>query len=471
MSANPEAFDFLRHNAYRFVQKHGKNARHLHEHCTELLTAWRQGEGAGSGLTDTEADQIIGDVARWTISNYRPPRPKANRHREERAAAELSAPALLEFAAESFGSPTIRNAARVGGQSKSTVARHLRQQGIAPKRQKKIDALPARVRWLVQVLDETFQRDGAALLKLDDLAAAVWDKVTIPRLQTARSTIATRRKKLAEYLWVVDTAGIGFHLVAVGDVVAVSRGRRFPRPKEVAIWVEDERRLRGISCVILPPELPAVAHFWNDPWLQDVLALFSIGQSPWFTSPTELEPLLRLTRPLLDARPLYHLFGLAISRGYYFTEDLSALGSRVVDPTIRSGVFKIARDIDILAMRRDFDPHPIDAFDEANHYLKFMLLIREVAPVSYARIRYFREVILEDICRDDDTALDRVPAMLVRCRELRELEQRGKWKPPTSEQIARFHPDNEQAAIPTSNVTTVRKNRTKGRLGSYLSEK
>lgn len=224
MSDNPEAFNYLRFAAYAFVRKHGKEASQLHDYCVAALASWRQGDGSGSGLTDSEARQVIEDVTHWTINRYNLPRQKAKRSREERAATEIAASVLLEFAAETFGAATVRNAARISGQSKTTVARHLRQRGIAPKRRKKIQALPPRVRWLAEILDATFPNDGEGVLMVDQLAAAVWDQSVVPLPKTARSTLSTRRKKLPEYMTAINGAGIGFHLVVVGDAVAVRRG-------------------------------------------------------------------------------------------------------------------------------------------------------------------------------------------------------------------------------------------------------
>ncbi|QMV26686.1 hypothetical protein GRI33_06995 [Brucella sp. BO3] len=227
MSANPEAFNLVREAAYQFVNEHGKDVQKLNAHCTSVMNNWIAGEGFGSGLSDNEARQIVDDITHWVIKRYNPPRPTPDRHREERAATVMLAPLLLEYAAETHGKPTIRNAARFSDQSKTTVARHLRQQGIASKRQKKIKTLSAKVQWLIHVLDATFPNDGAAVIMVDDLVAAVWDKESKTKPETARSTLITRRKKLPKYLSDVTNANIGYHFQTRDDVVAVRRGRRF----------------------------------------------------------------------------------------------------------------------------------------------------------------------------------------------------------------------------------------------------
>ncbi|KAB2724304.1 hypothetical protein [Brucella intermedia] len=107
--------------------------------------------------------------------------------------------ALLEFAGEIYGKATVRNAARFGSQSKTTDARLLLQQGIAPVRGKKIEALPVKVRRRAQILDSTMPRDGAAVVMVDDLATAIWSKAAKPLAGTPASTLSTRRKKLSEY--------------------------------------------------------------------------------------------------------------------------------------------------------------------------------------------------------------------------------------------------------------------------------
>lgn len=445
MSANPEAFNHLRQAAYRFVQRHGKDGRQLHDHCVTVLASWREGDGAGSGLTDAEASQIVEDVTRWTINRYNPPQRKAERSREERAVVEIAAPVLLEFAAETFGAATVRNAARIGGQSKTTVARHLRQQGIAPKRQKKIQSLPPRVRWLAEILDATFPNDGEDVLMMDQLAAAVWDRSVAPLPETARSTLATRRKKLSEYLSAISNAGIGFHLVAAGDAVAVRRGRRFHGLKDTVTWVDDQRKRRGTRGIVFPSGDTSQWSFWEDRWLQDVLAVLRISRRPYFTNPAELEPLLRLRRTAFDVRPLYHLFEIVIQRSMSgnFDEDLEGLAKRVRDPNIRKAANQVSYDISRLSLRRDQELHPIAAFDEADRHMNFMVQAREKAPESYARLGYFKAVILKQLSEEFDEMLDRVWRVIQRCNQLAELEKRGEWKAPSEAELAPYRVENE----------------------------
>lgn len=444
MSANPEAFEYLRKLAYGFVQKNGKGRQKLYDYCAVVLNQWRSGEGANSGLTDPDANQVVGAVTDWTITRYNPPRQKANRRREERAAAEISAPLLLEFAAETYGAATVRNASRISGQSKTTVARHLRQQGIAPARQKKISALSARLKWLAAILDETFPRDGAGLVLVDHLAAAVWDKVSEPLPETPRSTCSTRRKKLSEYVAAISGARLGFHLLISDDVVAIQRGRRFKGFKDTAIWIGDERRLNGIRTVRVPDGRPKEKLFWDDPWLNDVLDVLQIGEHPYFTDPSQLEPLLRLTRPLLDVRPLYHLFELVITKSLQddFPSDLMGLSKRVHDSEIRQAAQSVAAYVGRLSERRQYEPHPIDCFDLAEHYLGFMGRVEQDAPQSYAILSYFRVIILEELLGEFAEEPGQMQSILNRCKQLREMERSGDWKAPSVDELAVYLPDN-----------------------------
>lgn len=431
MSANPEAFEFLRKVAYLFVQKHGRDSQKLRDHCIGALKEWREGEGRGSGLTDAEANHVATAVTNWTITRYRPPRKKAKRSREERAAAEIGAPVLLEFAAETYGSATVRNAARISDQSKTTVARHLRQQGVSPVRQKKIEALPGRVKWLVEILDITFPRDGAGLVPMDDLAAAVWDRAARPLPETPRSTQSTRRKKLAQYITAVNGARLGFHLFALDDVVGVRRGRRFKGIKDTTIWIEEERRLRAMRGILLPKKTPAAVSFWEDPWVSDVLAVLQIGLWPHFTDPAGLDPLLRLTRVLLDPRPLHHLFQLVIERGQRdnFADDLHGLAARVHDPALRKAAHLAASHISELNVWSQYG-HPVDYFNDADRELAFMKYVQEVAPDSHVKLMHLRDGIFGELAEESEHEFDSIQITLDRCRKMREEELQGKWSAP-----------------------------------------
>lgn len=245
MSANPEAFEFLRKSAYDFVRKQGNDAQALHKHCLASLDAWLDGQGAGSGLSASEAAALVDDVSFWVSQKYHKPKWKAVRRREERAAQAALAPLFLEDAAESGVKPSVRNAARLAGRSKSTMARHLRLQGIAPVRDKKIAALPTAARRLARMIDSTFPIDGAWLVRVDHCVAKLWDGADVLSESIPRSTKSERRTKLRELFAVITGAGIGFNILIHDDVVAIRRGRRFKGIKDAATWMEEEERING----------------------------------------------------------------------------------------------------------------------------------------------------------------------------------------------------------------------------------
>lgn len=428
------------------MNKNGRDRWKLLDFCTSSIVEWVKNEG--SDLSESEALRIAADVTRWTIKKYNPPRKKAARRREERAATEIAVSALLEFAAETYGAATVRNAARIGGQSKSTVARHLRQQGISPKRKAKIEKLPPKERRLVAILDETFPRDGSGLVLIDDLAAALWDnKVgtpTKPLPDIARSTKSTRRKKLDTYLTAISSCGLGFHAVARGNAVALRRGRRFRDMKEILIWIEDEKQLRGFRGIALPEAVEGPqTRFWDDPWLTCVLTVLEMGLWPQIIDAHDLEPLVRLTRPVIDTRPLYPWFWRAINslRSYDFAENLSSLAGRVNDPELRRAVSVIAWQIDQIRIWARYD-HPVDYFNRVDNDIKFMSILRSIAPESYARCRYVCDVVFEEFLEQEPEYGQVIWETLQHCKRLRELERSGEWTAPTAKELAYHHPDN-----------------------------
>ncbi|UCI29455.1 hypothetical protein [Mesorhizobium sp. B4-1-4] len=450
MSANPEAFEFLRQAAYGFVRKNGKDRWKLLDFCTSSILEWLKDEG--SELSESEALRVAADVTRWTIEKYNPPRKKAERSREERAATEVSAPLLLEFAAETYGAATVRHAARFSGQSKSTVARHLRQHGISPVRQKKIETLPLKERRLVAILDETFPRDGSGLVLIDELAAVLWDNcvrtATNPLPEIARSTKSTRRKRLGEYLTAINRHGLGLHFFVKGDVVAVRRGREFNGMKDTLIWIDDERRLRGTREVRLPKVTDeAHSYFWDDPWLSRVLIVLEMGLWGQFVAAQNLEPFLELTHPLIDRRPLYPWFQRAIdsysSDG--FAENLAALSDKIIDPEVRRAARFVAGKVMRLQAWARYG-HPADYFDDADRELGFMTRLREVAPESFAHCAYLRDVIFMEFMELDHETSQVNWEALKHCKRLRELECSGEWTPPTARELAYYHPVNAERA-------------------------
>ncbi|TCM55971.1 hypothetical protein C8J36_103338 [Rhizobium sp. PP-F2F-G48] len=204
------------------------------------MRRWREARGA-AGTSAKDDRVLIQTVVRWTLNRYNRPRYRPKRTREERAAAFLITPEAFRISKEDFGRASIRNTARITGQSKSTVARHLSRQGIAPRREARIRKLSKTGQQLIRILDETFDRRAAGIVQLDRLSAALWDGTDTRQVPV--TTRASRRKKLKTLLTEISTADLSYSIVIVDEIVFVHRGRRFPSLSEAATWIAEEKRL------------------------------------------------------------------------------------------------------------------------------------------------------------------------------------------------------------------------------------
>lgn len=443
MSANPEAFEFLRKSAYGHVQRHGNEVKALRRHCQDALEAWLRGEGAGSGLHPSEAEALVEDVSHWVSRNYRRPKRKTLRRREERAAQAAVAPIFLEYAADDGLKPSIRNAARISGQSKSTMARHLRLQGIAPVRDGKIAALPAKVKRLARILDSSFPIDGAWLVRVDHCIAKLWDDVDALPASLPRSTKSERRKKLPDLMAAVTAAGIGFNVLVNGDVIGIRRGRRFHGMKDAAAWMEEEERINGFRFLRSPEASGRRKRFWDDPWLADVLAvMFSGAGRRTFPNTEELEPWLRLLRPLLDPRPLVAIIDMAIRGAMQddFVLDLQGLCAGVEDKEVRRAGYRLASVMETVRLYAEHGWEPVDYFGDVDRELRFMKYLATNAPKSYAKLMYFRNIVLPEIAAEHEDDPSPIYATIKRCRALPEEERAGTWTAPTAKELAAFRP-------------------------------
>ncbi|RYH00234.1 MAG: hypothetical protein EON58_00975 [Alphaproteobacteria bacterium] len=442
MSANPEAFEFLRKSAYGHVQRHGKEMRALRQHCQGVLDAWLRDEGGGSSVSSSEANALVESVTSWVVQNYHKPKRKVLRRREERAAQAVVATIFLDDAAEAGMKPSVRNAARLAGRSKSTMARHLRLQGIAPIRDKRINALPTRVKRLVHILDISFPIDGAWLVRLDHCIAKLWDDADALPEAIPRSTKSERRKKLPELLAAVTAAGIGFNILVNSDVIAVRRGRRFHGVKDAAAWMEEEERVNGFKLLRSSETDRRRKRFWDDPWVVDVLAVLLAGNWRTFSNVDQVEPWLRLLRPLIDPRPLIAVIQIAISRAMQgdFVLDLQSLCAGVTDGEVRKAGYRLASVMETVRLYAERGWEPVDYFDDADHVLKFMTYLATTAPKSYAKLMYFRNVILPKVAADYADDPNPIYAALRRCNALSDEERVGTWKAPNAGELAAFLP-------------------------------
>ncbi|MGO7637585.1 hypothetical protein [Rhizobium leguminosarum] len=400
----------------------------------------------GSDLNASDATALVEDVSYWVNQRYRKPKRKTLRRREERAAEAMVAPMFLEEAAESGLKPSIRNAARLAGRSKSTMARHLRLQGIAPVRDGKIAALPAPVRRLARILDSSFPIDGAWLVRVDHCIAKLWDDLDAVPESMPRSTKFERRKKLPDLLAAVTAAGVGFNILVSGDLIAIRRGRRFHGIKDTAVWIEEEERVNGFR-FLRSPETDGRRRqwFWDDPWVSDVLAVMFTGTWRTFSNADQVEPWLRLLRPMLDPRPLVAVIDTAIRRALQddFVADLRGLCAGVENGEVRKAGYRLASVIETIRLYAERGWEPVDFFGDVDYELRFMKSVATNAPKSYAKLMYFRNVVLPAIAAEHEDDPDPIYAALKRCRALREEERAGTWTAPTSKQLAAFLPPKE----------------------------
>ncbi|WP_306149774.1 MULTISPECIES: hypothetical protein [unclassified Roseibium] len=441
MSAHPEAFNFLRHRAYRFVQLNGKDREKLLRFCRSTLAEDGWQLSSRSGLSTSDIRALPNSVTDWVIKKYNLPRknPKPNTSRETRAASVDMANGYREMLEELGIEPTVRNATFILGFSKSTVARHLRANGVSPKRDKKIENLPAKQRKLVRILDETFPKDGSALIKADDLGFALWDKVQLDvhvrKPEHPKSTLSTRRKRLNGYLDKIQTARLGYHFFVHGDVVAVSRGRRFKPVEEVRDWIKEEQKRIGFLTV----RIPAIKedYFWEDPWVQDILKLYKLVLDPGIYCPSELYPLMQVMhlkgQMLRDPEPIYNCALAALKHCTCVNQvpDLLVKFSDNIPDHETAGVVKhIGIVLGNFWQITGMADCSQQVLKDVEFLLRFEDTLKEEHPESFARLMYLKEIITSE---EED-----VDEFLLHCERCRELEKSGSWKAPGASELEKL---------------------------------
>lgn len=448
MSDNPEAFDALRKTAYSFVNEHGKNADALQRVCEDFMLRWR--EARGSAETSAKDDRtLIQTVVRWTVNRYNRPRYRPKRTREERAAAFLMTPEAFRISREDFGRASIRNTARITGQSKSTVARHLSRQGIAPRRQAKIRKLSKTGQQLIRILDETFDRRAAGIVQLDRLSAALWDGMETRHVPV--TTRASRRKKLKTLLAEISTADLSYSIVTVDEIVGIHRGRRFPSLSEAATWIAEEKRLGRYAPIQLPfPDAgEAVDYFWADPVVIDTMSIIDMGVMGHFHPVEKLKAIFRFEHLLLDMTPVmpwleraYHSYA-----GDDMAGNLADLADMITDRGTQKAVRRLAKVMSELKGFMGSFPLCFDAFQTADLVLGIMDKTAVAAPESFARLAYIRDLFEQS----GDDYLD-IREQLGR---MLELEKSGEWQAPDAETLSLYLPefDADASALENENLS------------------
>lgn len=432
MSDNQEEFDALRKAVYPFVNEHGKDAERLRGFCEDFMREWRE-KRASRGADDRA---LINDVVRWTMNRYNRPRYQPRRSREERALTFLLTPGAYQMSEEDFGRASVRNAARITGQSKSTVGRHLVRHGIAPRRDAKIRKLTKTTQQLVRILDATFDRQAAGILQLERLGTALWDAGKTRPVPATTQT--SRKEKLTTLLAEISAAGVGYSIVTIGDVCGVFRGRRFRSLGEASTWIAEAQRLGRYPAIRQPEPIAAPAardYFWADPFVRDVMTIIEMGVTGHFYPVEKLEAIYRFERLLTDMTPVlpwleraHHSFA-----GDDMAENLSTLADNINDPAVRQATRRLAKIMRDLKNFMGPLPTCFDAFQNVDMVLSVMDKTAEASPESFARLAYIREL-FATTSEDYLEARGRLSRML-------ELEKSGEWQAPDSETLSHYLPE------------------------------
>ncbi len=446
MSANPEAFEFLRREAYAFVNKNGKDSQDaLLKHCEAVLAEKVVRDGIDLSLAGQRA--LCRSITGWVLQRYQLKKRKPKTTRETRAAKAEMVVVAHEMLLEEGSRSTIRDGTSMAGQSKSTVGRHLMAYGISPRRDKLIEKLPAKVRQLARILDATFPKEGAGLVLLDDLGFALYDGFQIDpsgQMPThAKSTLSTRRKRLRQYIQTISDAGIGYSLLIQKDVVAVRRGRRFRSYKDAAVWIEDERQSRGVRRVHLPRDESGA--FWEDRWIKTILDVYILMINPNINSASWLVPLVDLLNLLgemvSDPTPVYKCVNAAIEFPGIDDLDLPSriqkYADKVFDKEAGDAVHRVGTFLWNANSMAGAAQSPEDVFHDLALILPFDVVLREHFPESYARFAYVRDVISRDVEEPDE--------FWMHCDSLRKLEKAGQWTPPTVQELSDLLEDTQKA--------------------------
>ncbi len=431
MSDNQEEFDALRKAVYPFVNEHGKDAERLRSFCENFMDKWR----AKRGSRGSDDRGLISGVVCWTMNRYNRPRYQPKRNREERARNFLLTPGAYQMSEEDYGRASVRNAARITGQTKSTVGRHLVRHGIAPRRAARIKKLTRTTQQLVRILDATFDRKAAGILQLERLGAALWDAGETRHVPPTTQT--SRKKKLTALLAEASSAGVGYSIVTLGDVCGVFRGRRFHSLREASTWIEEAQRLGRYAAILQPEPVaqPAQDYFWADPFVMDVMTIIEMGVTGHFYPVEKLDAIYRFERLLIDMTPVlpwleraHHSFA-----GDDIAENLLALSGKITDPVVRKATVRLARIMRDLKNFMGSLPTCFDAFQNVDFVLGVMDKTAEASPESFAKLAFIREwfAMTGEAYFE---ARDHLSRML-------ELEKSGEWQAPDSETLSHYLPE------------------------------
>lgn len=428
MSVAPEAFEWLRRQAYAHARTCGDERRQydqLRGWCIARLTDWLSRHPEGSEMPDAQLHVTAAGVARYVSQNYRPHRRRSTPRKtgDHRAAEEL----LITTAMEEARKPTVRHAAGMLDISKSKASRLLIRQGVAPIRTAKAAALRPTSRRLLDLLGRVHGREGDRLFDLDDLASHLWQRTA------DEATRRQHRKRIKDALRDIGDGGLGFHVEASSTHAVVRLGRCW-KPGEAAAMLASAASvsLVPLSRLLAMPS-PGGA-FWSAPEIKGIVAALRLASGERLAF-DELHPYIRAHSriQMLDTTPLATLFWRALEPCHsddMAVEKMHTAGYRLrseEDPVRQ----KLGRDIVVLAnsfqLCREDGRWGRCAHDCLTGVLENTDVKRAVDGPGRQRIDHllqlFDRLWHEDPCAD-------VLEGLALCRRLADQESAGLWEAP-----------------------------------------
>ncbi len=428
MSANPVVFRWLRERAYGFADKHGRDHEALHRFCREQVQEWRRTDPEGGDLGADASERLACDVAKWVAEKYRPKRKRPKSTREERAIDQATITYWVEDIEAAGERPSVRNVANWGQFSKTRAARLLNAEGIAPRRKAEAAKLSARAQQLYRILDWHVPRSGQIAISLDPLIDLIWPPH--PVVDTKKSARSMRKKRFRKLAEEIESARLGFHIHIFDDVMAVRHGRRWGRPKDIALYIDDEREWQRVVTPEIPPDPTRTDLFWNQPEIQICVGLLKIARFRNICCLEDVMPLVIASRSGLDDAPIIRAVRRAIVSGKRSLEFLSdaAYYASVRNRAVGKRFGRFMRGLGELFMAGEFGWEAKIVLrivlDETGYLQKVDAYDKEAGD----RIRYLVETVVQygETCE----------MTIARCEKLARDEIANRWRQaPESEEI------------------------------------
>jgi len=352
LSVNPVAFKRLREQAYTFAAQHGRDREGLHRYCLEQVHEWRRTDPEGGDLSEEAGERLACDVAKWVAEKYRPKKKRPKSTREERAIDQATITCWVEDIEAAGERPSVRNVANWSQFSKTRAARLLNAEGIAPRREAEAAKLSANAQRLYRILDWYVPRSGQVAISLAPLMDLIWPPH--PVVDTKKSARSMRKQRFRKLVEEIKDVRLGFHIHMFEGVMAVRHGRRWGRPRDIALYIDDEKEWRRIVIPEMPPDRSRTDLFWNQPEIQTCVGLLKISRFRYFYRVEDVMPLVIATRKGLDDAPMIRAVQRTIASGKSPVDYLSDLAGVVLprNPIVGKRIARFTRGLSELFMAR-----------------------------------------------------------------------------------------------------------------------